>query len=524
MNGSDDRCDDTDLILAIDNGTQSVRALLFDLKGTVVCKSKVELDPYFSREPGWAEQEPEYYWSSLCAACQSLWEKSGVDRARIKGVTLTTQRGTNICVDKNGQALRPAIIWLDQRRAETHDPIGGLWGPAAKITGLKKLIDYFRSKSSSRWIAQNELETWGNTHKFLLLSGWHTFKLTGEFKDSVGGTVGYLPFNYRLLKWAPRWDWSWRGTCLRKNQLAELIKPGEILGHITASAADATGIPEGLPLIAAGADKACEVIGSGCYDDKTGCLSYGTTATINVVHDKFREPQFLVPPWPAAIPDTWNSEFMVYRGYWMVSWFKQQFGHHECTEAEKAGVVPEELFEDLINQAPPGSMGLMLQPYWSPGIKDFDAKGAIIGFGDVHNRAHVYRAIVEGLAYALREGKEKLEKKGRIQLSRLMVSGGGSQSDGALQLTADIFNLPVTRPHTSETSGLGAAINAAVGLGYYPDYKTAITEMTRPERVFKPDPVNTKLYNALYTEVYLDMYKRLRPLYGRIREITGYPE
>ena len=234
MMDRDDRNPETDLILAIDNGTQSVRALLFDLQGNVVCKSKVELNPYFSPEPGWAEQDPEYYWTSLCEACQSLWEKSGVDRSRIKGVTLTTQRGTNICVDKNGQALRPAVVWLDQRRADTHDPIGGLWGPLARLTGLKKLIDYFRSKSISRWISQNEPDTWSKTHKFLLLSGWHTYKLTGVFKDSIGGTVGYLPFNYRKLKWAPGWDWSWRATGLSKGQLAELIKPGETLGMITA--------------------------------------------------------------------------------------------------------------------------------------------------------------------------------------------------------------------------------------------------------------------------------------------------
>ena len=513
-----------DLILAIDNGTQSVRALLFDLQGNVVGKSKVELDPYFTRQPGWAEQEPMYYWESLCQACQRLWESVDIDKSRIKGVTLTCQRGTTMCIDENGQPLRPAVVWLDQRRAETDDPVGGFWGPLASVTGLKGLIDYFRSKCCSRWIAQNEPEIWAKTKHFLLLSGWHTFKLTGEYKDSVGGTVGYLPFNYRKLDWAPSWDWSWKATCLKREQLSELVKPGEVLGSITAEAAQQTGIPEGLPLIAAGADKACEVIGSGCYETDTGCLSYGTTATINVVHDKFREPQFLVPPWPAAIPDTWNSEFMVYRGYWMVSWFKQQFGHHECTVAERRGVLPEELFEDLIDEAPAGSMGLMLQPYWSPGLKNQEAKGGIIGFGDVHHRAHVYRAIVEGLAYALREGKEKLEKKGRLKLSRLVISGGGSQSDGALQLTADIFNLPVVRPHTYETSGLGAAINAAVGLGYYPDYPAAIGAMTRAEKTFTPNPENVKLYHRLYSEVYLKMYKQLQPLYRKIREITGYPE
>src|SRR5690606_1270863 len=129
---------------------------------------------------------------------------------------------------------------------------------------------------------------------------------------------------------------------------------------------------------------------------------------------------------------------------------------------------------------PPGSMGLTLQPYWSPGVRDPgpEAKGAIIGFGDVHTRAHIYRAILEGLAYGLREGRERIERRGGVRIEKLRVSGGGSQSDLALQLTADIFNLPVESPHTYETSGLGAAIDAMVGLGVQPDFETAIARKT----------------------------------------------
>ena len=315
-----------DLILTIDNGTQSVRALLFDLQGQTVASAKVDIEPYFSRNPGWAEQEPEYYWKSLCQACQLLWQKAEADetgiKERVRGVTLTTQRGTYICVDEHGKAIRPAIVWLDQRRAAIDDPIGGLWGPLATVVRLKGLMNYFRSRSYSRWLSQNEPQNWQRTRYYLLLSGWHTLKMTGQYRDSVGGTVGYLPFNSRKLGWAPGWDWTWRATCLKREQLPELVKPGEPLGSVTKAASADTGIPEGLPLIAAGADKACEVIGSGCYDSDTASISYGTTATINVVHDRYREPQAFMPPWPAAIPDAWNSEFMVYRGYWMVSWFK----------------------------------------------------------------------------------------------------------------------------------------------------------------------------------------------------------
>ena len=209
----------------------------------------------------------------------------------------------------------------------------------------------------------------------------------------------------------------------------------------------------------------------------------------------------------------------------MVSWFKNEFGNREQKIAIERGIVPEQLFDELVNQVPAGSMGLTLQPYWSPSVREPgpEAKGSIIGFGDVHTRAHIYRAILEGLAYALREGKERIEKRSGQKITRLRVAGGGSQSDAAMQLTADIFGLPAERPHTYETSGLGAAIDVAVGLGIYPDFDVAVEKMTRVGDVFEPDPEASRIYQRLYKEVYLKMYQQLQPLYRSIRDITGYP-
>jgi sugar (pentulose or hexulose) kinase len=267
------------------------------------------------------------------------------------------------------------------------------------------------------------------------------------------------------------------------------------------------------------------VIGSGSLEPSIGCLSYGTAATINVTHKKYVEPIPLIPPYPSAVPGYHTIELQVFRGYWMVSWFKEEFGQPEQLKALEQGLETEELLEKLLEDIPPCSMGLMLQPYWTPGLKlpGPEAKGAIIGFGDVHTRAHVYRSILEGLAYALREGKERIEKRSRTAITSLRVSGGGSQSDNAMQITADLFGLPTARPHLYETSGLGAAIDAAVGLGLHNDFRAAVKEMTHVSRVFEPNPEHHKLYDALYHDVYKKMYKRLKPLYERIREITGYP-
>ncbi|HQL38054.1 MAG TPA: FGGY-family carbohydrate kinase, partial [Anaerolineaceae bacterium] len=193
--------------------------------------------------------------------------------------------------------------------------------------------------------------------------------------------------------------------------------------------------------------------------------------------------------------------------------------------AQDRGIEPEDLFDHLVESAPPGSQGLTLQPFWSPGLKvpGPEAKGAIIGFGDVHTRSHLYRSILEGLAYAMREGAERTERASHKPIREVRVAGGGSQSDGALQITADVFGLPVSTPHVYEASGLGAAMDAAVGLGLHRDFDQAVAAMTRIGRTVEPEPENHKIYDELYRRVYLKMYGRLKPLYEAIREITGYP-
>ncbi len=514
------------LILAIDNGTQSVRALLFDLRGELVAKGKVELEPYVSPQPGWAEQDPEYYWQSLGQACQQLWQNSPLGPEHVVAVTLTTQRGTVLNLDREGRALRPAIIWLDQRHAEVEGPVPGYWKWLFRLAGVEDVVQRFREKCQALWIAQNQPEVWQKTHKYCLLSGFLTHRLTGQFKDSTAAQVGYIPFDYRRQRWATKKDWRY-SVCpeLSPEKLPELVPPGTTLGPLQAAAAQHMGLPAGLPVVAAASDKACEILGSGGNRPSIACLSYGTTATINTCNRRYVEPIRFLPAYPAAIPGWFSSEIMIYRGFWMVSWFKKEFGLREQSIAAARGIPPEQLFDELVDAVPPGSMGLMLQPYWSPGVRDPgpEAKGSIIGFGDVHTRAHIYRAILEGLAYGLKEGMERLQKRNRVRVKRLRVSGGGSQSDAAMQLTADIFGLPAERPHTYETSGLGAAIDAAVGLGYYRDFDQAIAQMTRVGRVFEPNPKTQSLYARLYREVYLKMYRQLRPLYRSIREITGYP-
>jgi sugar (pentulose or hexulose) kinase len=502
-----------------------VRALLFDLQGNLVGKAQVPIDSYKSPQPGWLENDPEDFWQSLCRACQLLWSSTNVPRSAIAGLVITTQRGSTIALDKQGQPLRPAMIWLDQRRADKIPKLSWWWEAAFRTFGMLDTVRFFQHEAECNWIAQHQPELWAKTDKFLLLSGYLNYRFTGRFVDSVASQVGYIPFDYKKGCWAAGHDWKWQVLRTTAAMLPELVPAGTVIGQVSAQAAIDSGIPQGLPVIAGAADKACEVIGAGCLTPEIACLSYGTTATINTTTPRYLEATPFIPPYQAAVPGHFNTEIQITRGFWMVSWFKEQFGLHEQQLALQRGVSPESLFDELVNSVPPGSQGLMLQPFWNPGIKvpGPEAKGAVIGFGDVHTRAHLYRAILEGLTYALREGKERIEKRSGQRITRVRVSGGGSQSDAAMQITANIFNLPCERPHLYETSGLGAAVLAAVGLKLQPDFATAIREMTRIGQVFLPEPEHANTYEQLYRRVYSQMYRRLQPLYRSIQDITGYP-
>ena len=507
--------------LSIDNGTQSVRAIVFDGQGQLIAKSKIEIEPYFSDQKGWAEQNADYFWNSLCKACQELWPQLPIPKESITAVSVTTQRATIVPMGINNQPLRPAISWLDQRQVETKPKLGKLESAIMSLIRAKPMVDLMHAEAEANWIEQNEPEIWKQVHKFLLLSGYHNYKLTGQYNDAIASTVGFVPFEYKTQEWANKKDWKWRAMPIRPEMLPEVFEAGSVLGEITEAAEEETGIPKGLPLIASGSDKACEVLGTGCIDNQTGSLSYGSLATLNVTSEKYLEAIPFYPAYPGVIPNTFNIEMMVQRGYWMVSWFKKEFGlHEEQLAASNEGISPESLFDDLLARVPPGCDGLMLQPYWSPSNGDGpETRGAIIGFNEDHTRAHLYRAMIEGLTFALKDSMELIEKCSNKSISRLMVSGGGSQSDQVMQITADIFGMTVFRPHTFETSSLGAAIASSVGIGLYPDFSTAVEKMTHEGDKFDPIDANKDIYNDLYNKVYKRMYGQLKPSYKAIHSI-----
>jgi sugar (pentulose or hexulose) kinase len=208
----------------------------------------------------------------------------------------------------------------------------------------------------------------------------------------------------------------------------------------------------------------------------------------------------------------------------MVSWFKGEFGKCEEDEASTLGVSPEAVLDKQLNDIPAGSTGLLVQPYWHPRENDPLSKGAMIGFSGQHTRKHVYRAIIEGIAYELRRLGELMVKRSGNAMTELRVGGGGSQSDEIMQITADIFGLPAMRMHTSNLAALGAAIDTAVALGIHRSFPEGVERMVRIKKAFQPADENAKIYDRLFREVYVRMYPALSPLHHRIAEIANYPK
>lgn len=506
------------LVLTFDIGTQSARALLVDAAGTIVSKVQQSYEkPYYSLHPGWAEQQPAFYWDMICKTAQALKAQSGALWGDVIAVTCTTIRDTSVCMDSDNQPVRDAILWLDKREAKGLPPIPVANKIMFKVAGLSSYTDQVRRESASNWLIQNEPETWRKTSKFVLLSAYFNFMFTGRLVDSIANIIGHLPFDAKYNGWVKSGD---NRRCLfniENDKLCELVEAGTELGGITPEAARATGIPQGTPFIVTGSDKGCETLGLSCLREDSAAISFATIASLQVTTDRYFEPKPFIPPYP-AVAGGYNPEVETYRGYWLISWFKKEFASKEVADAASLGCSPEDLLNQRLQEIPPGCEGLMLQPTFTGNAITPHAKGAIIGFSDAHTRIHIYRAIVEGVNFSLIEGLREIERRGKLQVKKLFVAGGGSRSAEICQITANMFGLPVYRTQTHEACGIGSSMVAFVSSGIYKDYNEAAAAMVHIRDEFVPDMAEHALYRALFEKIYCQIFNSLAPLY---KELNG---
>ncbi|MEG1710349.1 MAG: FGGY-family carbohydrate kinase [Clostridia bacterium] len=503
------------MVLAIDLGTQSLRAMIIDDKGEIISKAQIKFDSIFKvTQSGWAEQDPQVYWNALCSACNQLKNKEAVLWKNIDAMSVTTFRDSYVCLDEDGNPLRDAILWLDQREAKCDTlPLPLMSKLAFKIIGMSPTLYAQRKITKSNWIIENQPEIWAKTYKYMLISGYINYKLTGKFADAIANQIGHIPFDYKNKRWKKTNDLQYPMFNVPPQKLCEIVDSGDVLGCVCEKAAKESGIRQGLYVIATGSDKGCETLGCGVLQNDVASLSFGTSATVQFSTKKYFEPQSFLPSYPAVAQDYYNPEIQIFRGYWMLTWFIKQFAEKEIAEAADLGVSTEQVLNKFLDDVPVGCDGLMLQPYWSPLLQYPEARGSIIGFKDIHTKAHIYRAIIEGIGYALMDGLKTMERRSNTEIKSLTIGGGGSQSDTICQITADMFGLPIRRIQTYETCALGCALASYVAIGRFKTYEEAIENMVHYQQPFMPIAIKHNQYEHLYEKVYKNVYPKLRPFY-----------
>lgn len=504
------------LALTFDIGTQSLRAVLVDTSGQLLHKAQIKFDtPYFSLRPGWAEQNGEFYWDQLCKASRILKENAGYLWENIKAVSITTIRDSIVCLDKEGNPVRPVILWLDKRETNIKKPLPMVYAAA----GMTSTVDMVRRFSPCNWIMQNEAENWAKTDKLCMLSAYMNRKLCGRVIDSNANIIGHVPYNNKKGRWLKENELNHCLFPIKSEKLCPLVVPGSRLGNITLDCEKQTGIPSGLPLIATGSDKSCETLGLSCTTPEKAAISFGTTATVQYCCDKYIEPQRYFPAYVSAYKGKYNPEIQIYRGYWLISWFKKEFAAKEVKEAQRLGLIAEDLLNKRLHEIPPGCDGLIFQPYFTPGVSMPNARGAIIGFSDVHTRIHIYRAIIEGINFALMDGMKSLEKRMKTKTKAIYVAGGGSRSSEICQITADMFGLPVHRSQTHENAVIGSSMIAFCAISAFKSMEDAAQSMVHIKDTFLPNEKNRKIYETLYKSIFSKIFKKLKPLYHFMKQM-----
>jgi len=480
--------------MGIDSGTQSCRAIIIDMEGNIVCQGSAVNEPVAVLQLGWAEQNPEDNWNKFCQAVQNALAKFPHPKSEIVAVGLTGQRGTSILIDKNGHELRPFITWQDKRFFEV-----------------------------GQWLKNNEPENVEKAYKITSVQGWLVQKLTGLFQDcSVYPPAGPMAV-YALQAW-PDDPKVYDEYGLPREKLMDLIPPVTIHGPLTKKAAEATGLPEGIPIFAAAGDKQEEALGAGVISSGEFYVTFGTAGTVlTSVYDKYpmsKDASYFA--FGSAAPGAFSVEGGLFRSHWIVTWFKEEFGRDAIEEGKRRGISAEEVLNEEAEKVPPGSEGLIVFPFWDARPWYPQAKGMIMGFhGSDHTRAHVFRAILEGICYGLRGSMEVISSDVRQPIKKVVIGGGGSKSKIGMQAAADIFGVSCQKAHISETCALGAAITAAVGSGNFKSFPEAVSHLNRNAVTYDPIPENVKLYNEYYEKVFTQIYPSLEKVFTDLNGLTN---
>jgi len=509
-------------VIGVDSGTSSTRAILFDEKGEALAEGRQAYD-VLRPQPGWVEQKAQWWWDAFVGSVRNLLTNCSVKASEIQSLAITHQRISAVAVDKSMEPVRNAILWNDIRCSEQNE-----WA-LAKV-GRRQI--YQRTGYNpgiwtvykAMWLRDNEPDVYDRMHKFLLVQDYLTYKLTGELVTTSSAAVmtGCLDVAHRH-RWAE--DILSQFGISSDIWVKTILPGGQIAGKITSQAAQATGLPEGLPVVTAAGDQPCGVVGVGVTQPSMLGVNGGTSCSMETCTEQLPldpDANYFIEISPMG---TYFPENSIYSGgSSLMNWLNAAFSHGE--ETESAGNW--EAFYNLADAAPPGNWGLMLIPYFSGATApywDLEARGVMFGFLMDHSRAHMVRAVMEGLAYETRRQMGFMEKGTGIPIAEVRMYGGSARSDLWNQIFCDILGIKLCTTKTVETTALGAAICAAAGVGIYTGIDDAAGHMVQVKKVYLPRADRRPLYDRLYHEVYCKFYDRVQDVIhtasGIIKELAA---
>jgi sugar (pentulose or hexulose) kinase len=452
-------------LIGIDNGSQSTKVSVFDARGTVVCEGRQALRPNDTPRPGVVEHPDDDIWFSIGEASRRAMEAFPGDIADIIGVGLCTIRFCRALLKADGTLASPVMSWMDARVSRPYEP-------------TNPEVAYVTTSS-----------------------GYISHRMTGQFKDTAANYAGVWPISSDCWRWL-RDDEGFASFQVPREMLFELVMPGDALGSVSAAASRHTGIPAGLPVFATANDKAVEALGCGLRSNGTLLVSLGTyTASMTTGQRNIKDASSFWSNF-ASVPHHYLYEsYGIRRGMWTVSWWRDLLGEEASAAARRKDLGVEKYLDLEAEKVPPGSDGLMVVLDWLAPTEAPFKKGSIVGFDVRHGRFHIYRAILEGIALTIYRCGTAMGKETGASYERIVVSGGGSNSEVFMHIFADVFGIPALRSKMNNAAGLGSAICAAVGQGLYGSWDEAIDAMVSWEPAFVPDAKNHALYQAM-SEIY----------------------
>jgi len=493
-------------VVGIDASTTATKAVLVDEAGQVAGIASSEYGFEVPR-PGWTEQSPELWWDGAVAAVRQVLASSGVGGDAVASVGLTGQMHGLVLLDAADRVLRPAILWNDQRTADACDEIREAVGPQRliEITGNTALTGFTAPKLV--WVRDQEPEVWARVEHVLLPKDFVRLRLTGDHALDKTDGAGTLLFDLGARDWSPevlaalRIDPAW---------LPPTFEGPVATGVVSAAAAEATGLRAGTPVVAGGGDQAANAVGVGAVAPGVVALSLGTSGVIFATTDRpLRDPAGQVHAFCHAVPGRWHMMTVMLSAAGSLRWFRD-------------ALAPGEDFGALVAAAAevaPGSDGLLFLPYLtgerSP-HPDPQARGAFVGLSVGHDRRHMTRAVLEGVAFGLRDGLDQMTAAGMPAPAQVRASGGGTASPLWRQILADVLGAELATVSTTEGAAYGAALLGAVGAGWFDSVEDATRELVRVSPAASPG-ADAERYAEAHAD-YRELYPALAPTFHRGRK------